>query len=252
MRFVVSLTLVLGISGAVRGAIQIESEVGGTTNNTIGTAEAIPSGNFTLPVPATVFNPPGWATATIEGSGGEFDIDFYSFTTGGGGAIFDIDGVDDQLTFDTVLSLFDDTGTLVGVGLDSSPVDAGSSPVDPVTDFSNDAFLGVITLTPGTYYVAVTQLPNLPFAFIGAMLTSLIRPDGADGGFAITGADFGNSSFPGSGPDGTEPYTLHISLENVAGSVIPEPVSFVVWALLGMIGASAATQRTRNSQQADT
>jgi hypothetical protein len=254
MRFILSLTLVLAISGAVQGAI-LESEAGGITNNTIGTAEAIPSSHFTLPVPATVFNPPGWATATIQGTGGtvvgeESDVDFYSFTTGGGGAIFDIDDVDDQFAFDTVLSLFDDTGTLVGVGLDSSPVDAGSSRTDPVTDFSNDALLGVITLAPGTYYVAVAKLPNLPLAFFGPVFDSLTRPDGADGGFALTGATPGDSSFFESGPDGDLDYTLHISLQNAAGGgVVPEPMSVTVWALLGTITAGAAMQRSRNAQQ---
>jgi hypothetical protein len=245
MRFVVSLTFVLAISSVGRGAIQVESEDGGTSNNTLGTAEAIPSTRFTPPVLTTIFDPPGWATATIQGSGGESDVDFYSFTTGGGGALFDIDN--DPFTFDTLLSLFDSTGTLIGIGDDSSPEDPG-------TAVSLDSFLGEITLDPGTYYVAVSLFANLPLGATasGVTFTPLIRPDGGDGGLAVMGAPPGNSSFPASGPDGPAPYTLHISLENVAGgSVIPEPTSLVVWSLLGMITVGAATQRTRNSQQAD-
>jgi hypothetical protein len=251
MRFVVSLTFVLAISGAVQGAIHNELEVGGTTNNTVATAEAIPNATFTLPVPATVFDPPGWATATILGTGGtaigaaESDVDFYSFTTAGGGALFGIDN--DPFTFDTILSLFDSSGTLIAF-------DDDSPPEDPGTDSSTDSFIGVITLTAGTYYVAVSEFGNFPSEVLAGVTTGppLTRPDGGFGGFPVTaGATPGNSSFPESGPDGPLDYTLHISLENVAGGgVIPEPMSLVVWSLLGMIGVAATTQRTRNSQQA--
>jgi hypothetical protein len=256
MRFVVSLALALTISAAARGAIHSESEVGGISNNTILTAEAIPSTKFTPPVLATIFDPPGWATATIVGTGADplaatSDLDFYSFTTSGGRAIFDIDNDVDgdpstlDTLLDTMLSLFDSSGTLIAFN-DESAGDPGSGPIF-------DSFLGVISLTPGTYFVAVTQFPNEPNAYPGPGNPTLIRPDGVEGGEAVAGATPGDSSFPQSGPDGSSPYTLHISLENVAGGggVIPEPISFVVWSLLGMITVGAATQRTRNSQQAD-
>jgi hypothetical protein len=57
MRLIVSLILFLVIPGTLLGAIQHEAEMGGAPNYTTAGAEAISSANFTLPVPATVFDP---------------------------------------------------------------------------------------------------------------------------------------------------------------------------------------------------
>jgi hypothetical protein len=241
-RLIVSATVVLALSGVAHGAIQLESELDGTTsNNTLGSAEAIPGANFTLPVPATVFNPPGWATATIVGTGAtaagaESDVDFYSFTSPGGKAIFDIDN--DTLTFDTMLSLFDSGGTLIGWNDDSFS--------DPGSPDRFDSFLGEINLSSGQYFIAVSGFPNFPSALTGG--SPLVRPDGGDGGIAIAGATPGDSSFPESGPDGPSAYTLHISLENVDGGTggVPEPMSLTVWVMLGTI-TLAATRRQKLS-----
>jgi hypothetical protein len=227
---IVGLALALVFRSSALGALVVETEVGGVMNNTVGTAQAISPASFTTPVPPTVFDPPGWPTATIAGTG-NFDlgdVDFYSFTTTGGGAMFDIDNP--MFAFDTILSLFDSSGTLVGVGDDILDPDPGSG------TFS-DAFIGVITLSPGSYYVAVSQFDNYSTStFTADAFVPLTRPDGetdGDGGFAVIGATPGDSSFPASGPDGPTPYTLHISLENVETTPVPEASSFLVWSILG-------------------
>jgi len=227
-KFTVGLAITVAFCGAAHGSIVAEAEVGGIANNTVGTAQAISAASFTTPVPATVFNPPGWATATILGTGdsGSLDVDFYSFTTPGGGAMFDID--DTPFSFDTILSLFNSAGTLIAYDDDSSPTDAG-------TANSLDSFLGTITLSPGTYYLAVSQFSNFATQFTAGTQTSLTRPDGFFGGSAVTGALIGDSSFRfGSGPDGTAPYTLHVSLQNVSSGEVPEPLSLAVWSLLAL------------------
>jgi hypothetical protein len=247
MRVIVSMTLVLAIPGVLRGSIYVEVETSGTPNNTIAGAEAIPSANFTLPVPATVFDPPGWATATILGTashevGFNNDIDFYSFTTLGGGAMFDVDREDffpsSDPILDPILSLFDSLGTFIGVAVTDSPQDPGSIGM-------SDPFLGIINLAPGTYFIAVSGNGVFPDAiahFPSLILTPLVRPDGEDGGLAVSGAPPGLSSFVvENGPDGPTPYRLHISLENDAGrGAIPEPVSLAVWTLLGVLTAAVA------------
>ena len=52
-------------------AVIAEIEADGTAaNNTLSVAQGIAPSAFTLPVPAGVFSPPGYATATVQGSGG--------------------------------------------------------------------------------------------------------------------------------------------------------------------------------------
>jgi hypothetical protein len=252
MRFMIPLMTVLALPSTLSGAIQQELEVGGIMNNTLATAEPILNANFTLPVPATVFDPPGWATATIVGSGGltidipdpslpvfrfRRDVDVYSFTTTmAGGAMFDIDS-EPNPPFGN-LNLFDSFGTLIGRSVRSDPADAGSH-------FSgNDAFLGIINLEPGTYYVAVTGVRplGLPTFPTFPQTQKLTRPDGGEGGMEIFNAVFGESRFSESSIHGPSPYTLHISLESPVGrggGNVPEPMSLIVWTLLGMTAARA-------------
>lgn len=199
----------------------IETESDGTaTNNTLGTAQAIPGVLFTTPVPLTLFSPPGFPTATVLGRGGADDVDFFSFPASGGKAYFDIDNT--PFTFDTIVSLFDSTGTLLGSDDDSGPEDLG-------TEVPLDSFLGVITLPgPGTYFVAVSEFPNFPTA-IDACTTfaSLVRPDGQFGGEATSGCPAASSFEPsGLQPIGALPYTLHVSVESP--TAVPEPASITL------------------------
>ena len=106
--------ITLAFCTSARCAVVVELEVGGNTNSLIVDAEAISPASFAGPVPATVFNPPGWATASVMGTGGtdgtgRTDIDFYSFSTSGGDALFDVD----DAPIDFVLSLFNGAGTLI-------------------------------------------------------------------------------------------------------------------------------------------
>jgi hypothetical protein len=237
LRVVAVVAALLGASASAGAAPILEVE----GNNTIATAQGIPSSAFTTPVPATVFDPPGYPTATVSGlgAGGTNDVDFYAFNANGGNAYFDID--DNPTTFDTILALFDSSGTLIAINDDSFPADL------PGSLSSGDSFLGVLMLGPGTYYLAVSAFPNNPNAAVVAGIAStLIRPDGAFGGRVLTGSPAGDSSYL-QGPvssNGTVPYTLHISLQSPAVQPVPEPATMLLFgAGLSAIGARLRRRR---------
>jgi hypothetical protein len=228
------------LASLANAAPVIEAEVTGTaTNNTTAGAQAIPDASFTTPVPPTVFDPPGWPTATVSGKGGGNDVDFYSFSTAGGGALFDIDNA--VFTFDTVLSLFTGAGTLIAWNDDSDPADPGSAAGagDDGTDALGDSFIGTIILPAGNYFIAVSQYPNFANAIFSiATQDALVRPDGGFGGWLVGGATPGDSSFTSNGNDMGLAYTLHISLESPG--VIPEPQTYALMlAGLGLLGFAA-------------
>lgn len=96
---IASYIMATGFESAKALTLNEVEATGTATNNTIVTAEEVPAGSFTTPAPPTVFLPTGFPdgfpTATISGTGGEFgseDVDFYSFSTEDGDAMFDIDG----------------------------------------------------------------------------------------------------------------------------------------------------------------
>jgi PEP-CTERM motif len=132
----------------------------GVASYTLATAEAIPGAVLTLPVPATVFNPPGYATATINSVGGGSDVDFSSFFANGGEVYFDIDNL--PFTFDTILSLFNSAGTFG----DSSLVPTGGT--NP-TDSGDDVHVSVLNPTDQT----VPEPESLMLVLLGIGLSAL-------------------------------------------------------------------------------
>jgi hypothetical protein len=236
-RVVAITALALGIATAAGAAPITEVEF----NGTIAAAQVIPASAFTTPVPGTVFNPPGFPTATISGLGGSddaTDVDFYAFMANGGDVYFDID--DDPFTVDTILALFDSSGALLAF-------DDDSFGEDPGTEVGFDSFLGVFTLPgPGTYYIAVSQFPNFPTALVpGLTFAALSRPDGSEGGNAVIGAAPGESTYT-LGPQrstGTMPYTLHISAQNAGTETVPEPVTLLLFG--AGLTATAVRKRRR-------
>ncbi|MER3415341.1 MAG: hypothetical protein C4297_03885 [Gemmataceae bacterium] len=194
---------------------------GNSTNNSIATAQFLPSMSFINITPLNVFGT--LPTATVLGHLGGDDIDFYSFDAGPGTVYFDIDryAISTQLPtvdINTALALFDASGTLLAWVDDSNPADPGST--NPPSTFSTDAFLGSFTIpAAGRYYLAVSRSPNLPNARTSGPNTPLTRPDGAPGGFSVAGATPGDSSYPfnSAQPDNAVPYTLYISISNPIG-----------------------------------
>ena len=111
IRSLLAVSLVTGIQTVI-GATVTETETdGAAVNNSITTAQSIPNSAFTTPVPGSVFNPPGYSTATVQGSGGFNDVDFFRFFSFGGQVYFDMDN--GAPVFDPMLALFDSTGTLL-------------------------------------------------------------------------------------------------------------------------------------------
>jgi hypothetical protein len=251
----IGLTLLFGGPTLATASIIQEAELAADhTNNTIATAESISAGSFTLPVPSTVFNPPGWQTATIEGKGGGNDVDFYAFTTTtSGDALFDVDNAaypqasrftDSRLTLfntevDPISHLI--VHRAIAECLDSSPADSGSAS-------SWDPFLGTISnLSAGTYYIAVSADGNYAKKVTATAVTRYYRPDDQptarrEGGYSVT-ANLGDDFSGGNTSAGTGlSYTLHISL-----SAVPEPSTLVLLSIGGAIIAAYACRRRKRA-----
>jgi hypothetical protein len=216
-----------------------ETEVnGGSSNNTLATAQAIPNSAFTAPAPAGVFNTSLYA-ATVSGKGDGQDVDFYSFQGRGPVQI----GISDPaFTFSTILSLFDSGGHLLAFNMSSDPVRPGSAS-------SDDSYIGTYILPSlGTYYVAVSSMSTgltLPDTSSCSGFDTLTRPDGGFGGFTTSGCDATSSvfAFAGAQPTGAAAlgYTLVIAQT-------PEPGTFVLMGA-GMIalGFLAITGKRRSA-----
>lgn len=220
--------LVLVLAAAVplsRAGVIFETAAGGTP----ATAQLVDMSQFTLPQPPSTF--PFGPTLTIRGSGGGNDVDFYRLQLANPfSAIFDID---DQTVFDPFLALFDSTGTLIAYNDDSGN--------DPGSSSALHSFIGVIHLPAGTYFLAISEALNPASASLSnqKILTGLLRPDGELGGYRVSGAAAGNASFLANGAEGTDPYTLYISINQ-----IPEPSSVILLGL-GLAGIAVYYQRRR-------
>jgi hypothetical protein len=234
-KLIITSILLASIAPSASASIINELEANGTaTNNTLATAQAIAGANFTPNASPNVFGM--LPTASIQGVGGNGDVDFFSFFTQAGSAYFSINNV--TSSFDSALSLFNSSGTLIAFGDDSVPPQPGSTS-------TKDAFLGSINLAAGTYFIAVSEAANLPNSLAtGINFSDLFRPDNAIGGTAITGTTPGDSTFFTNGTQGNQSYVLNISAAGAgpAGSV-PEPGSLFLLSI-GALALSLTKKRS--------
>jgi hypothetical protein len=221
---------VFGYTHPVVAAIVTELEVNGTaTNNSIATAQFIPASAFTLPVPANVFNPPGFPTATVFGLGGlscrpfpacsapgvppglaAADTDFYSFFANGGQVLLDIDN---HLVAagDFILILYNSAGQVLSASFDGSCDDPGTITIhDPMIGGcleTSSSFSG--PAPPNTYFVP----PSSPGGS-GFLVFPFLLP--GPGQYYVQVRT--ESSFDVLGPQPilpTEGYRLEISVQNI-------------------------------------
>jgi hypothetical protein len=217
-----AMCLGTALTSALFCATVTETEANGaSSNNTFATAQVIPGSAFTTPSPLGVFDPT-WRTATINGFGGNSDVDIYSALSGSGPVQIAI--TDIPFTFSTIISLFDSTGTLLGFSASSAPLKPGSAS-------TNDSYFGTFMVpAAGLYYLAVTSAdastPNFPDTSSCSSFGTLTRPAGGEGGITTSGCSatpfpfFSNAAQPAN----ASAYTLQISVPGV--SSVPEPASF--------------------------
>lgn len=231
--FFASAAALLITSVAAHSALIAEVE----SNNTIATAQLIPNSAFTPNVNPNVYgtNPTATITGAITSTIGSGDIDFFKFNGQAGWTLYaDIDGT---TSLDSIISLFDSTGTLLAYGDDLFSLDPGSTS-------TTDAFLGSFVLpSTQTYYLAVSGFPQTPNGLSSATgFNPLFTPVGDPlVGAEVIGATAGDSSFPALNPANpilpvqNGSYTLHVS--------VPEPTTALFG--LALTGAMGLMRRRR-------
>lgn len=203
--------LLILLSRPARCEIVVEQSL---PHESLGSAQHLSSSDFTLEHNPEVFldAPTVSINGALESSS---EIDFYSFYLPASETILaDIDDTRPG-NLDTVLSLFDSSGTLIGFDDDSDPPDPGSVS-------GSNSFLGSLPLTgPATFYIAVTGYGNRPDALDQRLITfiDVFRPDGGEGGSAMINA-LPDATFT-MDPGALGAYTLHIT-------VVPEPGSLLL------------------------
>jgi hypothetical protein len=199
--------LVLGCATAAEAAPVIEFELDGTaSNNSFATAQTIPSSAFTLPVPPTVFDPPGDPTAALFGRGGGSDVDIFRIS-GHGHLILDVDNeVINSLAFDTLLILWNSSGVLLDFSEDG--------PNDPGTFHTHDSLIFFDLPGPGVYFVGI--LNELGCCDNGP------QPD-----------------------EGAQGYLLYLSLEHPHRVPVPATLTLLLCSVGLTVGARFWVRRTR-------
>lgn len=118
-------------------------------NTSFATAQNV-NGGFSLDADAGISNSTTWAHASLIGTGDNNaaqSYDYYRFSMGAGGVIFDIDfGMYD---LDSWITVYDSNAALVGYNDDGGIYDAG-------TQHSWDSYMQ-LTLAAGDYVVAVSS-----------------------------------------------------------------------------------------------
>lgn len=190
---ILGLVLLLGCAAAEAAPV-IELEADGTaSNNSLAAAQTIPTSAFTLPVPATVFDPPGFRTASLFGRGGGPDVDVFRIS-GHGTLLLDIDNDVISSSLDTTLFVWNSSGVALAVNDDFSPLDDGTIHV-------HDSLILLDLPGPGIYFVGITRFFNTTdCAFTGPACSF-------DGAFVANGPQ------PADDPNGGG-YLLHLSLEH--------------------------------------
>lgn len=186
-------------------------------NDSFASPQNISSASFTTGANADLHDDT-LPTVTIEGDidiagGNNNDVDFYCFNAVGGSSLFlDIDyAAGTGVSVDTILHLFDATGTLVAFDDDTVTSVGGSGSFSGLDDFIGD----YIIPSTGLYCATVSSYDNFANTLFSGTTNALSL-----GGASAAGATIGDTTFQDEG-GGTGDYTLHISTNVVVTPIIP-------------------------------
>lgn len=140
--------------------------------------------------------------------------------------------------FDTVLSLFDETGAFIDDDDDDDDF-VGTTAVDPVTGNAFDAFLQP-TLAAGTYTVVITQFDNFFVGNVGDDISLGFTFDGGPTNFTNLAPFVGCTNGLFCDADGNNRSSFFAI--NVSAQAVPEPSTLALLGF-GLVGASLAYRR---------
>jgi len=149
----------VAVSGAPNDGYSAFAEASGVSGDTgdyvlrvrsIGSAS---DANGTLAT-ATPISPSDTVSAEVgDEAAGALDVDMYSFAVSAGQSMtFDIDADENSSDLDSILRLFDGTGTELTVNDDATDPDSG--------EWSLDSYISYDFTTGGTYYIGVSGYRN--------------------------------------------------------------------------------------------
>ena len=139
--------------------------------------------------------------------------------------------------FDPIVSLYNASGTLVGLSDDGIDV-----PADAVSGVGADSLLA-ISLAPGIYQVVLTENDNFPNGDLSTGFSEAGEGDFTAGWDGCTASRFCDSY----GFARTGNWALDISAASPVAAVVPEPSSFALaFAGLMLVAAIARTRRKSN------